>query len=458
MLAIALPEIVMQQLLPVTGLFAWNMPYPLPFTPDHIRQGSAVLQAAAFLIALGLLARMELQGEIRGGLFYTLCGIGLVGVVAATVASMAGSGDIYYYIAYGRELGVLHLTPYNPLINIRSDPVIREIPTLWIRNSSLYGPTAVLWYAFLNLITKPTLYVLVPVFKAAWLGLFLLFSVLLYRLLKTHYSYPYTRWFALCANPVTWLFCVRDAHVEMLMALLILFCLMAAIRRKWLLCGLVLALLCTTKIVMLIVVPFFALHVLRDSSPGQDWPQRRKSLVHFLAGFGGYFIAVHIIFNGGGLPWVLYFGSVHITTLMVIPWMIQAFSEAMGIHPLAADPFSITRVGSAIVFLLGFSVMFIQACRARTPMNPAILSGMAMIFFISTLSYQWPWYSVWGIVFLIIAAPTLQALLLLTVFYTLYGTLNMEAVCPIIMVLALTVSAWLSWWKQVPHQHLSYRG
>jgi len=422
LLVVVAVQIITQQFFPLTETLHWHFPFQLPFTSAQIYLFNRIFQALAFLVFLGLIALMESREQIRPKLYAVLAGIALVGAFVAALTNLA-SPDCFYYIGHGRKLAILHLSPYTPLADVRTDEIIRMIPEKWLSLPSLYGPTAVIFFGFLNVISPPTMPALLLTFKLAWFGMFLLFSVFLYRMLK-HYRYTYTRWFAFCANPVTWHLCLRDAHVEMMMVLFILFCLMAAIKRKWLACGIALGLLCTTKIIMLIIAPFFAIHILRDTLKTPQWRQRKHNLLLFLLGFLGYVIPAYAIFNGGELFGLLDFYSTHDTSFFFIPWIILKFSEATGIGYPVNDPVAFAHISSEIILLSGLCGMFIHACRARIPLNLAAASGIAMMFFIFTVTYQFAWYILWGIVFLIIAVPTLKEVFLLAAFYTLFGTFD----------------------------------
>lgn len=409
MIAIVALQIALQATIPLS-----LPPEPVlaPGVISFVRMATS-LQAALFLLMLPMVALMEKRGHICARFRYAILGLMAAGALAAAVCSHLDDMDLYYYIAYGRKLAILHLTPYTPLYNVAADPIISLFPKTWFFTPALYGPAAILIFSLLNLVSPPELLMLVVTFKLAWFLLFLVFAWLTAQLLKSCTAYPYLRWFILCANPMIWMFCLRNGHLEVMVLTLLVLSLWLMQKRQWLVGGFALGALCGTKIIMLAVAPFF----LWSAFAWGNW--KRALLV--LAGCLAFLVPAYVAFNGGELAALYQFGNNNQHCPQLISFGINKIVYESHIDWLMKK--GISDKISNLVFVIGAAVMFLSVARTRKAVNLARISGAIMLFFWLTRPYTQAWYILWGAVPFILGARSVKELLCAAVFLTIYAAL-----------------------------------
>jgi hypothetical protein len=417
-------------------------------SPSHIINDSLYflnfimnIQVAAFFAAFGCVAFVEANYKITKFLRYSLLYFIIAGAAISAATFFIGAGDILNYVAYGYKLTVLGLSPYTPLSDGLPDPIIAATSQTWINVPSVYGPTAVLLFSFLNLLTAPHLGTLLLLFKAAWFLIFLLFAFLAHKLTSTARTLPYSRWFGLCANPVLWSLCLRDAHIELLMLTLTAACLLAVQRRAWIISGLLLGMLCATKAVALMWVPFILLYAFQNTDKQQRWRDSKK----LLAGFVLYMAPLYSLSLGADWLLVIQSAASYQSGPQLIPWEIN---NIVGL-PLLDLPEELVKDASRwlaeVVFLVGYAWILFRAYR-RPITNIAMLLGVTMAWALLNMSYMHQWYLLWPLLPLALGVTSRKGVIAVIVVFTACG-INFDSSSNtrilLLIIIPLAVFYWL---------------
>ncbi len=379
--------------------------------------GNDNMGVLAFVAFVLIVALLESRGQYSTRLHYVLMALALIGAFIMALVKPFGSVDIYYYVAYGREV-LLGLDPYQPLFNAMYDPVIQQVPPVWYQNPALYGPVAVAIFSLLNVFSTPEMGSLLLTFKLGWFVFFVVFATTCHILFRKSGPYPATKWMLICANPVTWMLCLRDGHVEILMLTFMALSLLALQRKSWGLAGAALGAFCSVKIVALAVVPFFFWHAFRRkeaSSQSGVWCAARM-----FEGFILLTVPLYAYFEGGDILPVIEFSKSQLNTNSI---SLQVLSRIMALKAFIMTPEQTAlymRPLSALFLLSGLGALFAHFVFSRRPQNLSLAAGAAMLWLLFSLSYTLPWYILWSMFFLINGLARLSALLFVGAFYILY--------------------------------------
>jgi hypothetical protein len=386
----------------------------------RIARPGPYIQSAAFLLALALAAWLEARGALSHRQRAPIYGIAAMGALAAALTASIGSTDFVYYIAHGYKLGVLHTTPYAPLSGLESDPVIGSIArnSVWSQLPPYCGPTFFLFLAFLVQFLPASLGPLLVGIKCIWFGLFVLFGWLLHRLVSG--SLGLTRWLALCANPALWLLCLRDAHMDFLIVVILVASFLTLQRRRWMVTGILLAMAVSIKIVMFTIVPFFVWHAFIN--PGEEEPWGRAG--RMLLGFISYIVPIYIVFNGAEFNGPLN-AAVHLQACaQVFPWALVNLLQYRPWNFPEDMARQVGGVASNILLLAALAWMFIRVTLQKKPFNlPGAVAG-SMAAVLLTRSWCGPWYVFWLMPSLLLLARTPKMIFAVAVFLIAYGINN----------------------------------
>jgi hypothetical protein len=398
---------------PIGGLPAFPAP-PIPIVQHFI-----YYQAGSFLLALFLLARMEqtrtLSKRLRNGLIALFAFTALVTAITANY----GSIDLFYYISYGRELAVLGITPYVPLTGVRSDAIVSQIPDYWLDVPCVYGPTAVLFFSALNLVIPATLTALMAAFKLTWLYAFGALAYLSYGLFK-QLSLPFTRWAALFGNPVIWFFCLRDAHLELIMMLFFVITVRLAQRQSWWKMSLALAMLCSIKATMLPLAPFFMWHAIMS---GEKSGRTHRAWLA-IAPFAVYMALLYSAFTGADIIALYHFVQAHQICPQTLSTTLNGLIYWL---PLGLTPDELkqaVQIASSALLLAALGTLFIGVSLPKRPLPLMTVSATAMMMVVLASPYQMPWYVLWFALPLLMMPLNLRGVWLAAGFITYYSLNN----------------------------------
>ncbi len=416
------------------------------------------LQMLGFAGIIMIACYLESQKRYSVQLHYCVVGLVMVGAFFAVLSIPLGTGDIYYYIAYGRKLGILGLDPYLPLNEALFDPLIQQAGDYWMHIPANYGPSAILLFAALNFMAVPEMSSLLLVFKLFWLLVFFAFMAISYRLFQSKGEYPATRWLLLCANPVTWRLLLSDTHMEMLIITVAALCLMAAYRQAWLTLGLLLGVISSIKLIMLVLVPFFVWYALRKREE-DSW---RPGILRALK-VGGLFLAyilpLYVYFKGADILPLIEFSAKYNAMPQIIPDAINHLLQFPLMVQFFHNDYAYVKLLSNLTLLIGLIALFGHFALSRRPQSLPMAMASAMLLLLFTLTWCHPWYILWSAFFLIAGAAERRGVLLAGAFYSLYGFSNYASVH---FIFALLVSLGLySFWKlwndlsRVPEHHTS---
>lgn len=408
-------------LLAVAGLQGLEMlSYPIsdriyrPQPPNETIWVLPFYNTGLFLVTIALVAWCEHKKILTRPWRLLIVVIMVEGAVFAALTANIGSIDLYYYIAHGRKFAILGMDPYTPLLNVTSDPIINPIPPIWKHFPSFYGPTAILLFGFLNTILPAEILSLLIGFKVFFLLTFFVFSWLMYQLLKDRQPLPLTRWVALCANPIIWLLCLRDAHVEIVMLTLMAGCFLAIDRKRWLLAGVLLGMLCSIKAIMLALLPFIAWHVWQETAD-------KQRVLRFIGGFAGYMLPLYILFNGGEFSTLMTQALQQHHCPQVISWAIYETFKILPFQFSETDPYVVSRWAANAVLLALLAA--IAATLVLTRRKPDLMGICACVLALVTLTRTWgpPWYALWSVLPFILYVRTYGTTLAVILFFTLYA-------------------------------------
>ncbi|HIB66947.1 MAG TPA: hypothetical protein EYO33_17990 [Phycisphaerales bacterium] len=371
---------------------------------DHdVIQGShqtvAFVQWTAVLLSVWMVAAYWWtetlhKAEERGPLttdWKTHLAFGLIPIaVLAAWCRPLLSVDTFYYVAYGRQLAVLGLNPYEVnLFASANDPIISQIGKMWFHNIAFYGPIALSLYAVPSLIvSSPTLLGLAVTLKFLWLPFYGLLGRLLYRYWE---GCPdrLSRTIAVLAGPNLIWYGLVDGHVDLLIVtgLVATALLMKANRPA--LCALTLSAAASIKIVGIICLPVCFFWWLKHSRVSA----LRFSLI-FVVVYGGLYLVV----GGGEYLAVVEFTKLwdNLVAASLVPKLVGLVTSDLGL---------VIKI-SNLTFYLGIALLCGLTWTGRFEQNPALVMGWAMGLLFLTRTYFQPWYTLWFWALLWIAAPT----------------------------------------------------
>lgn len=366
-----------------------------------------------------LVALLEWQKRYPVRLHYVLMLLTIIGALMATPTNPSGSVDLYYYIAYGRKM-MLGLDPYTPLFDALQDPVVRLVPEAWYQNPSLYGPVAVIIFTVLNSISTPDMESLLLTFKLGWFGCFVVLALISHSIFTKNGSYPGTKWILFFANPMTWLLCLRDGHVEILILMFIALSLWSMQRQLWGCAGAAIGMFCSVKIVMLTVVPFFLWHALRRREGEENWKPGLERVLWMIKMFLLITLPLYVYFRGADILPVLEFSQARLGSGSI---SLQVLHKILSFNPFAMtaqQALIYLRPLSAVFVFSGLCLLIVYFIFARTPQDVSLAAGLAMLWLLLSFSYKFEWYILWSVFFLINGLARVPALLFVGALYSLY--------------------------------------
>ncbi|MCA9790884.1 MAG: DUF2029 domain-containing protein [Candidatus Eremiobacteraeota bacterium] len=323
--------------------------------------------------------KLKVKDSIPGEwLGHALAGLVPLALLAAWCKPFL-SVDTTYYVAYGRQLAVLGLNPYQVnLYASETDPIISQVSHMWFGTTALFGPVALALYAVPNLLVpNPQLLQLATVLKFLWLPFY--FS--LGALVLAHWSDDENRLtmaLAVVANPILLWLGLVDGHVDILITLFMALTayLMSKDRPEW--SAVALSLAASLKLVAIVVLPVCFFWWLSQSV--------RKALrfsAVFVALYGGLYLAV----RGGEYLAVIEFTKNwdNLVAANLVPALLNR---------LHLELHQVQRY-SNLVFYATVAAVCWPTWRGRFEKNPALPMGLAMGGLVLTRTYFQPWYTLW---------------------------------------------------------------
>lgn len=382
----------------------------LRYRPDSPYYILHYIQLFGFTGLILICARCERINALPDEAKLALTVISFLGAAVAAVSRVGETPDINDYIGYGRELAYLNMDPYQPLAQAVWDPVIAKIPPVWNKQPCHYGPTAVLWFAFLNLLGPESLHGMIMTFKAAWFVTYVGFTAAAWRLFRKQ-ELAFTRWLLVCANPSIWDYCLRDVHLEMVQCFLIAASFIAFHRQIWWLLGLILAFMASMKILFLIPLAFFVVAALRKGIGETDFIPGLSRVYQISVPFALYMAVIYWAFKGADLKTFFSFYSAREVYPQWMYWLLK--------WGLNQPPYSKVISGIAVVSIaraltyLGIILLLAHFTFSRHPQNLPAAIGCALLWLILCLNYYYNWYFFWIFFYLIYGLNTGRSAVLL---------------------------------------------
>jgi hypothetical protein len=352
--------------------------------------GGLMFTGIALLVVLWLLALRVLRGDGRSDRYaWTLAGVwGLPFVVGPPLLST----DVYSYAAHGL-LSRSGIDPYAHGPAALGDiPIVTAIDPVWRGAASTAGPLATFGEHFLMSVTNGH-----PLATVLMLRALAVAGVVAAGLLAAELSGPrrVPALSLIVLNPAVLLLVVSGAHLEGVLAALLLATLVAASRRRWLLAIVLACAAAGLKPVAIIAVPALVLAHCQGHRPRAAWRIAARDVSVAAAVLCAFVFAVP-----DGLGWMRNLGTVTREHTPFSP--ASAVAEILSpIVPSAS--FDDLAVGGriAVVFAAAAVVLYLLVSAARRPTDRTIGYGLLAIGLLSPVVY--PTYLLWGVVCL---APT----------------------------------------------------
>ncbi len=168
------------------------------------------------------------------------------------------SNDLYSYIFTTRVNGIYAENPYFVKYdNFPQDPLYSKLETVWAHQTTLYGPLLLHIGGLINTIGQNNLIFLTIIFKALFIGVNLINTLLIYQISKSKRAV-----FLFAANPLVIFELAGNSHTESLTLLFLLLSFYFFKQRMASFTGFVLSVL--IKYYTLIFLPFYLIRLLKD--------------------------------------------------------------------------------------------------------------------------------------------------------------------------------------------------
>ena len=292
------------------------------------------------------------------------------------------SGDVLYYVVYGRLITEYGVSPYEHLpIEYARDPFLASVTPRYMEIPAFYGPVPVAQYALANWVSPredmltvcSTLRLLSVPLCAAVGYLFFLFWKGARR--------PATLTFAVVANPVFLYMGVNSAHSEIWILLGLLLACLGLERDRPVMSAIGMVIACSTKIVSLAFLPVIAVLWYRKRPSGMA-----LGVLVFLAVHG----TMYGLLKGADYPLVLEASKgLAVMNMAIVGGPLVRFLLALSV------PLKIAfGVGNVVfLFLLGWLCLWVF--RGRCRLNPHGLTSLALAAMFFTRNYYQVWYIMW---------------------------------------------------------------
>lgn len=373
-------------------------------------------------------------------------GVALSALLAALTYPMT-SEDIFSYIAFGRKLGFLGLSPYaTTLAQQVADPVISQMPVDFIDLPAIYGPVAILCFAGLNLVSRQDPLILLVTYKIfffiVYAGSFFLSREFVNR---TGVKLPLASLFAFYGNPCVIYMLLIEGHVDGLAIGTLLLAFVALYHCRYAGFGLALGALCCIKITMLPVVPLFSFQILRET---------RKIVSISAIGFFSVVVLCYSLFDGGELRAVFSVATqVDLSNFGPVPKLLERVLKTTAMSAWLDDRHGLTeltrKISTGLLLLALFGIYLIQWLMGS---RQTLLVAVGCSLMVSAVCLNWfqPWYLLWGFPLLLFSPLGVLLRLsivattsLLIMFYSLgnvYQASSLFAICVFMMAVVGLIS------------------
>lgn len=311
-------------------------------------------------------------------LSHAVTGVGLMALLAAWCKPLL-SVDTLYYVAYGRQLTILGVNPYEHNLYVSArDPLISQVSQMWFHNIAFYGPLALAMYSLPSLLLPaPTLLGLAVCLKFFWLPFYALLGWLALSYWRERPD-RLARAVAITSSPALLWYGLVDGHVDIVIAFFLALTAYFLKENRPASSALSLAAAASLKIVGIVALPVCFCWWLNRSL-------KRTAIFSatFLSLYGGLYAAV----NGGEYRAVIEFTKLwdNLEAANLVPRLLSHL-------PLALPQ---VQTASNLTFYATVACVGLLTWRGWFGDDPALPMGWAMGALFLTRTYFQPWYSLW---------------------------------------------------------------
>lgn len=290
------------------------------------------------------------------------------------------SADTTYYVCYGRQIAVHHLSPYKVnLYASMSDPLIAQVEGMWFEHIAFYGPVALLLYSIPSFVlSEPTIYALTSAIKFIWVPFYFAFGWVCFQYWDGESSDRFSKAMMLVANPIFIWHGLVDGHVDVLIALFLVLTALSMRKNRPASSAVALAVSASIKIVGIVSLPicFFW------------WLQRcRKQTLRFSLTFVGVYGTLYGLVGGGEYLAVVEFTKrwANLQAASLVPKILELFQLSIANIQLISN----------LTFYATVAVMCWLVWRGTFQDSPALAMACVMMALFFTRTYFQPWYTLW---------------------------------------------------------------
>ncbi|MCH8571451.1 polyprenol phosphomannose-dependent alpha 1,6 mannosyltransferase MptB [Nesterenkonia sp. AY15] len=341
------------------------------------------------------------------------------------------SRDVYSYLAQGR---VLHagLNPYEHGVSELPGWFMEGADGLWAESPSPYGPLFLVLAQVVWFVSGGVPEIAILLFRGLSLIGMALMLYCIPRLAKAFGSEPsWALWLCLL-NPMTLLVFLPAAHNDALMIGLMLAGTLAGLRRRRMLCLVLVVAAIAVKPIAMVVLPFILLLPLRSTA----------ALRHRLRewAIGGTAAAVLLVAGGAalgiGLGWIAAALGAGAAVLQAAPVGLLGIGLGAALQALTGvDAAVVTEIVYTLARAAAGAMLAWMLLR-RNVGNPVLWAGYGLTLVVLTSSIIQPWYLLWLLPFYaVVHVYRGRVLVLVTTVFTVMVLLS--------MVGQLSVAQWI---------------
>ncbi len=400
----------------------------LPPSNDSVRRFVHIIcmiWVIGFLSMSGVFLYLEskffLNKKKSGLIFMLLFAVAL----GAALTKPIGSSDFYQYLAYGWILVEHQVNPYilAPRLFF-NDPIVSSLVQFWWDVPCNYGPIALLTFAMPSFFGAKSVVVMSVFLKCIWLVCYMMFVAVFYMvLIKLRKPYPMSMVSLLFLNPFTLWFWLIDGHMDLLPLMFLFAAMICLATRKWILAGVFSAIVCASKIIFVIIMPFLILFIIKESVISKSV---KVNLFKYLASTIFTVAILYIPFKGAEVFNV--FSGFLSLPMRRLPGFLspgpRLFYDFLGILRVVENKylFDVASLLGMALFCGIYIYFLVRSIKDEINIERLLMTcGIVMFGFACSVSYSQPWYVMWFYPIIFITLINIRALVLVTVIFCLFS-------------------------------------